>query len=366
MYFQFGLVVCHMICCSPITTPSLIETTPIPETETVENRSISDMMLKQTETVKKIVSEQAKHQEYPVITKFDAEHKEINNKEMDKMSLEELRIKCQHFAKFFNTSRLQDTRPPLPQKNDFQIGYRPIMFEQKKRPVYVPPTPPHSPRFPATRPGFYITTQATTTAKPVTTPTPVTSNVKYIRLEPVILQKTILSDGRTVYYWHKSLPSAVAYPAAQTAMQTQKPSTESSIEEEVVETTEQPHTTTGSYYNRYDIRNFFAFYRSPSTTTEKSTTTTTTTTSKPNVGPLFQNQLRFVVPVPYDSQNGGPVKSTWGFDEFAYYPKDLQPSTVNVQVPYSPSFHVIKALAVPNKYAVTQNFKDENLDDVTV
>lgn len=68
-----------------------------------------------------------------------------------------------------------------------------------------------------------VTTKYTTTPSTTTTttteahesteaPAPTTSakpkiKIKYTKFEPVILQKTILTDGRVMYHWHRSLPT---------------------------------------------------------------------------------------------------------------------------------------------------------------
>lgn len=63
---------------------------------------------------------------------------------------------------------------------------------------------------------------------------------------------------------------------------------------------------------------------------------------------LYAQQLKFVVPVPVNDDEGTiPVRSPWSFDPYVYYPKPLQPNSINVKVPYNPMFHVIKAVKVP-------------------
>lgn len=233
-------------------------------------------------------------------------------------------------------------------------------------------------RHPTLRPinGFYITTEATTTTttrKPppvaVSTPSPTPpspQNIKYIKLEPVILQKTILNDGRVIYYWHKSLPSTVQLAPSVPMPQTQTlPST--------------PATTTTSTTpsGGYDFRNFFpSFYsfggseQSATTTTEKTTTapsTTTSATSDASDDLMYEQQLRFVVPVPYANADDQNIRKLGEFDQFAYYPKPLQPETVNLQVPYVPTFHMIKALAVPNQYEGGPKIDDySSIDNVNI
>lgn len=105
---------------------------------------------------------------------------------------------------------------------------------------------------------------------------------------------------------------------------------------------------------------------SSSSTTEPSTTiASSTTTMKPptETAPtsdiLYAQQLKFVVPVPVDDEKGTiPIREPWNFDPYVYYPKPLQPSSINVQVPYNPMFHVIKAVKVPG----LENKENVNVD----
>lgn len=190
----------------------LIETTPysletLDEVTAVQNNKTTEKSVleeRQTEAIKRVIAE---HQdiplEYPVLTKYEPQL------EMDKISLEELKIKCQLLSRLLGinnkTSQTIPTRPANHKYPDIQA-----------RPVYYPTRPTFRPiKYPQTsKPqGFYITSQPSTTRRPPsTTNEQPTTPIKYIRLEPVILQKTILGDGRTVYLWHKSLPTAVEYP----------------------------------------------------------------------------------------------------------------------------------------------------------
>lgn len=283
-------------------TVSLSNQVPLPAKKdsnlSSKNQTLTDLVQRQTDTVKKIVSH---HQAaYPVVTKYP------NSKpKQETETFEDFKTRCQQLAR-----------------------------------LNAPPTVEN-------KPGFYITaettpTKATTTTTTTTTTTPKPKppqDIKYIKLEPVILQKTILSDGRTIYYWHKSLPSHIAPPST-----TSQPITTSPLPPQP-----QQHTTTS-----YNFRNFFpSFYQvgsiesTSTTTTEK--TTTTTEIEKPNEM-YYQHQLRFVVPVPYAPPDNPGLKKPYDFDQFAYYPKQLQPETVNMQVPYVPTFHIIKAVAVPNHF----------------
>ncbi|CAH0547498.1 unnamed protein product [Brassicogethes aeneus] len=332
---------------NPIEAPPAIFS--ITKDEAAEDRSISRI----TDTVKKIVFDQqavhTKKGDYPVITK----HEPVQ-KEMDRKAFDDLKLKCQHFAKLFNTTRINDARIETPQKNS-----KPL-FEQRKRPIYVASSTTTT----TAKSGFYITASSTikpvpsistitstTTINPSTVPTvaesttakppAVVPKVQYIRLEPVILQKTILSDGRTVYLWHKSLPSALPFTSANLPKQAMFPKND-----EMPMSTESPTTAS---YSRFDFRNIFSFYGSP--TTEAPSTTTTATTN--NVPHLYNNQVRFVVPVPLDNN----VKYPWynGYNDL-YYQKDAS----QFNVPYQPPYQVLKAVPVGMRY---QKY-NERLDDV--
>lgn len=282
--------------------------TPLPSEKkshiSSKNETLIDLIQQQTDSVKRIVSH---HQtQYPVVTKYP------NNKlKQESETFENLKIRCQQLARL-------NAPPRVENKTGFYITAE--------------PTPTKT----TTGTPITITSTSTTTATPKPKPP---QNIKYIKLEPVILQKTILSDGRTIYYWHKSLPSHIAPPS----------------------TTPQPITTPAPTplpqqqpSANYNFRNFFpSFYpvgsveSTSTTTTEK--TTTTTEIEKPDEM-YYQHQLRFVVPVPYAPPDDPGVKKPYDFDQFAYYPKQLQPETINMQIPYVPTFHIIKAVAVPNHF----------------
>ncbi|EFA12318.1 hypothetical protein TcasGA2_TC004219 [Tribolium castaneum] len=245
---------------------------------TTPNKTVSDLVQRQTDTIKQIISNH--NRDYPIITKYPADDKQ----KKPETSLEDLKIKCQHLARLATTPPPRNTTPS----------------------------------------GHYITADGVTIPK--------AAPVKYIKLEPVILQKTIMSDGRTVYYWHKSIPSQIA-PAPTTT----------------------PPPTTSAVPGGYNFRNFFpSFYPiGGSESVSQTTTEKTTTTEKPPPEEgvhLYQQQLKFVVPVPYSPPEEQTVRKPWDFDQFAYYPKPLQPENVNLQVQKKNTFHVIKAVAIPDQY----------------
>lgn len=174
----------------------------VEQTRRTTERSILED--RQTEAIKRISAEQLDTSpEYPTITKYEPQ------REIDKLPLDQLKIKCQHLSRIFDANKTNQLIPQRPSNHKYpDVQARPVYYPTRAtfRPFKYHSTPkPH---------GFYITSQPSTTRSPPTT-TAVgqpTTPVKYIRLEPVILQKTILADGRTVYLWHKSLPTAVEYP----------------------------------------------------------------------------------------------------------------------------------------------------------
>lgn len=390
------------------------------------NHTIGELIAQRTEDIKKIVAYQNQQQaiEYPVVTKLEPNYSEEVKKQIEKLSIEELKIKCQHFSKLFQVNKTNANIPTVqngvnPNQNVLNRSnnnHKP--YSSQTRPVYIPPKTTFKPKYFTTpKPnGFYITQG--TTQKPTihTQKTP----IKYIRLEPVILQKTILSDGRTVYYWHRSLPTAVevasdttqnnqlststdqTYPSYNNyygpppvynnynnipyaygnspyryapwsqnyapntyAAAYQNPYTsteESSEKQKSTEATTESSTTSTTEQTSYgygfgSFLPFYGYRQEETTTTTTDATTTTTTTPQPTTEKLKPNnllyaqQLKFIIPVPYEDLNGGTsisARNPWELDQYAYYPKELQPSTVNVQVPYNPTFHMIRAVALPS------------------
>lgn len=176
--------------------------------KTAEGTAFDEVVTGTSEEVKKIVADhpQPTVPEYPVVTKKEPQ------KEIDKLTIEELRIKCQQLSKILNLNK------EVEEKLNLGSTSRPVNHkypEKSPRPSYIATKPNIKHRYPTMRPnGFYITAQPVSPKKPISSSpvhSPGNPPIKYIRLEPVILQKTILGDGRTVFYWHKSLPTAVEY-----------------------------------------------------------------------------------------------------------------------------------------------------------
>ncbi|KAG5882922.1 hypothetical protein JTB14_023384 [Gonioctena quinquepunctata] len=419
----------------------------IEEHKESKKESIEEFPIKIEEVNKTASIEKDGTAEHPVLTQNNSQYVEEKS-EMDKVTFEMLKQKCKHFQSLLKTNNTNGNfpKPPNYRNPDVQL-----------RPVYVTPRPTSKPSSSSTSSpngfyisnpstsspnGFYITAQPTSGKPSVNIQT--SPPIKYIRLEPVILQKTILSDGRTVYYWHRSLPTAVEYPANQppasqfseggeqhqlnypsqavygyapqnqyvypsnphipTAVEypAKQPSatqfsengdypsqavygypqnqyvlpsnphilssnsyyypvigqdSKIEVEKESEHTTEIATSSTTEESYGYGFSNFIPFYSSSkgdSTTTTAEPTTSTAPPKPPTDKVLRDNlmyaqQLKFIVPVPYDGSKGMSQagQQPWGFDQWAYYPKELQPNTVNVRVPYSPTFHMIRAVTVP-------------------
>ena len=158
---------------------------------------------------------------------------------------------------------------------------------------------------------------------------------KYVKLEPVVLQKTLITDGKTLYYWYKTVPDYRLQSELHSTSH-MKPSSNVNIQDSNVQE---------SNYITNTI---------PTTarTTEAHVTKITTTTQNPasngdKVKNSYQHQLRFVIPMPYPKPEV-ISKYPWELDPYAYYPKEVQPSYMNLPVRYAPTYHVIRSLNVPN------------------
>ncbi|XP_060519363.1 uncharacterized protein LOC132697764 isoform X2 [Cylas formicarius] len=375
----------------------------------------------QTETVHQIKAVEEKIEQTR-----NAYSKSLPNYEESKdnvMTLDELKQRCQHFSKLFEPTKESDSI--IPYNSETAPGR--IIGSTTLRPVYIR----NKPTFIQKTNGFYVTVQpigmkngvhdfnafanykyqrstekpypevhSTPKLQPVTRSSPTTPptisttadgmaatppkiKIKYTRLEPVILQKTILTDGRILYHWHKALPTAAFdVPVQETGTPIQpepapyefpsfvahKPSHETATERSTTSTT----TSKSSWY-LVPFGNLFGSSSEDETTTEQprtpstiinsassSSPTSTTAASTPSTSPVsesitstdevqLEHQLKFVVPVHYDDIDHelNPQSKLWNFNRFAYYPKDLQPANVMPQ----PSFPLIKSLVVP-KYSL--------------
>lgn len=284
---------------------------------------------------------------------------------------------------------------------------------------------------------------------------PYTSNVdetvKYVKLEPVILQRMLLSNGQNYYYWYRTVPNYVnyAYPyqyqgvnnngqylsnyqSSDVQLQGNTNGNLQILNGQYV-TGQNPNVYGGQYEvitsQRVPVKTkpdlpkivlippqnsgtikppqkYVTTTRSttmtPITTTQ-STTTTTTTTATPrttkssptinvepavasptinweyrpvptSVPPLpqpssidtinngYKHEYKFVVP--YNWNNAGKLyQQSNRFDPYAYYPKYFQPSTMNVQVPYVPTFQRIKTLDIPND-DIKSTIKEEKFAEI--
>lgn len=271
-------------------------------TDIQNNKTVTELVNQQTEAIKKIISAQKlQHVEYPIVTRQDATVKDTV-KENPKDSNEDLHVRCQQLL---NQQWQKSTTPPT--KNEKLEIITNINEASTEKPygLLVRPELLKS-KLPNTNNQFGLTENE--------------NNIQLIKFEPVILQKTILKDGKVLYYWHKSLP----FPQYLMVPKLDYPNPSSA--------TNPPYKSQISH--------------------PTSTTSTTTTTVKPistTKEPLYSEELRFVVPMPYAS-DGSPPKFPSQFDPYAYYPKYMQPHTMNLEIPYQPTFPVLKTLVIPNKF----------------
>lgn len=107
----------------------------------------------------------------------------------------------------------------------------------------------------------------------------------------------------------------------------------------------QPQIITSPYGRTW----YYIYHRIFPETTEvtppEPTTTIPSTTTHEH---MMTEKMRFILRMPYpkpDVLGNFP----WEFDRYAYFPKHLQPDYVNVPLPYSPTYHMIRKLIVPSK-----------------
>lgn len=324
-----------------------------------QNKTITELVKEQTEAIKKIVSLQRPTQiDYPTVTRKDPDIKsEVKLKEeKEKESIEQLRIKCQHLFKVMskNDDNSPTTRQPLTTTFATAIPFGPAL-----KPDFLK----NKPKFTTNINDEIETTSASTqqiienlsadstqlnpiVSVPVNDKQdflyPYTANdnsIKYIKLEPVILQRMLMSNGQNYFYWYRTVPNYVKYAEPhQQLFQTQEQS-KYSIKYVVPSstpamTTTKPITTTTT---------------TPRTTTV-STTTPTITSAYAAINNVnangYKHEFKFVVP--YNFNNDKNLYANGQIDPYAYYPKYFQPNTMNVQIPYVPTFQMIKTLSVPN------------------
>lgn len=176
------------------------------------------------------------------------------------------------------------------------------------------------------------------------------SGEKSVNVAPLTLQNALVSDGKNVYYWYKSMPGYQVYVnvpyTANTAPKGAK--------------FEEPLSASSQMHN-YESKIKYAYVthapKLPESTTAAPTTTTTelvpsyevkySIKDKDESKEYFKHQLRFVYPVPVVTT---PPKSQWRVTPYsAYRPQELQSSLLRMPY-YAPTFQVIKALDIPNKY----------------
>lgn len=369
------------------------------------NKTISELVKEQAEAIKKIVSAQKPINtqiDYPTVTRKDPDTKLKEIKEQE--SIEELRVKCQHLFKI--TNRNDDGDPNYssaittstfatvlpfgpPQKPEF-LKHKKInnpnhqnieSFEAKPTaPIATTPTPSQQQE---------IMINNDNMAAESTQTNPVISNydednyyypyptndkaVKYIKLEPVILQRLLMSNGQSYFYWYQTVPNNyVKYAEPHTL------STSSSNQYNTYNNLVQDNTNNNNNNKKYNVQYVVPApinsnnldLTASTTTTEKSTTksyhltettgatlmpTTLSNQQQQLINNGYKHEFKFVIPYSFKQVVYPTANYQQQFDPYAYYPKFLQPNTMNVQVPYQPTFHMIKSLSIPNDEQVDEH-----------
>lgn len=346
-----------------------------------QNKTISDLVKEQAETIKKIVSSQKQSQiDYPTVTRREPDIKMDSNikEKKERESIEQLRLKCQHLFKLMNknedgastiqTTAAIESTTPFATIIPFGPAIKPEFLKNKSKPttqnldnVYI---------FESTSPQQELTNNdnlavESTQQNPIVikpflnedsnnnynnvqglsysypTNGPNGQEVKYIKLEPVILQRMLLSNGQNYFYWYRTVPNYMKY--AEPAQYNQQLNSVQDHNTQLIYDYPLPVTATP--------RNVPTTTRGKQTTqTLPQTTTTvptTTTTTQQTVAPdnSYKHEFKFVVPYSFTGKQS--LHASQQFDPYAYYPKYLQPNTMNVQVPYMPTFNMIKTLNIP-------------------
>ncbi|GJQ70951.1 hypothetical protein Trydic_g867 [Trypoxylus dichotomus] len=167
-------------------------------------------------------------------------------------------------------------------------------------------------------------------------------DLKYVAA-PLTLQNALVSDGKTLYHWYKTMPGYQIYVnlpySANNVPKLEEPLPES------------------SQIHNYQSKIKYTYITQPPKVHEATTPTPTTTTTEivpsyevkytvkdtPSDGAL-KHQLRFVYPYLNTA-----TKSSWRVDPYGYYPKRFQPG------PYIPTLYAIRTLDIPNKYVESGN-----------
>lgn len=357
------------------------------------NKTIDKLMQQQTEIIKKIVSNHKEGIiEYPIVTRkdaqvqFDPKVKETKERE----SIEELRRKCQELFKQtlnFKHTELNNnnTQEAPPQKLDniiktpifttkpenLEIGQLPIDFYNSSPEVPVKEKEQQnitvqkneltqtalSENIKIIEPNVNLLksnlipykAQPNVMSSVQSIPYPLQSSVHYVQLEPVVLQKMILNNGRTLLYMYKSIPavsqnsylpltrfqqSISSYPDI-----SQNAQASSSEMTQFSNTIKYASQTASNEFPQHQVQNIQE--QVPKYEIEYGTT------QKPDEN-LYKKQMKFVLPMPYPAHDGEYItKHPWQFDPFAYYPRSLQPATINIPIPYMPTFHMIRTLNIP-------------------
>ncbi|XP_050292859.1 uncharacterized protein LOC126733562 isoform X2 [Anthonomus grandis grandis] len=246
-------------------------------------------------------------------------------------TLEELRAKCQFLAKLYEN--LGEPSEEKPAKDEALNITTPIKLPEINR-TFIPRVQETTtkalskPTGTQAYPRVAISAVQSSTHKIITsTTTPNTTelptkkiNIRYTKFEPVILQKTILTDGRVIYNWYRSLPTTAVDFAELPPISSPPQFEYNPMAEEISERTPSGvHTTTtttkrSSWFDPFGLFGGGIPEKEETTTTESSTSqpsTTISTTFRPKVQtstPITTTPeplVKIIVPVRY-----GPIDAS--------------------------------------------------------
>lgn len=182
--------------------------------------------------------------------------------------------------------------------------------------------------------------------------------IQYVQFEPYVLQKIVFSSGKELFYWYKKYPTipqflSVAHQQLLEVNQQLATSNNENPTSPTVEVSQQLNTLQLPINQNYNLQTTKIENKPekiPKYEIEYNTK------NKPDNN-LYRQEMKFVMSMinpPAPPKNEDSAYTPPKFDAYAYYPKHLQPSTVNVRMPYVPTYHMIKTLSLPG------NLKNNN------
>ncbi|XP_018333858.1 GATA zinc finger domain-containing protein 14-like [Agrilus planipennis] len=194
------------------------------------------------------------------------------------------------------------------------------------------------------------------------------NQLKPIQLVPTILQKVILKDGSAVYYWPRK-PQSASQTSSNIYQQINSVNNNNGFSQDyqaqASQSLKQSFDTTSN--NNPSNKKSQSKIRDLPKNEKKSDIlpeyeikydSGVATNSKPSTPSNYNQQLKFIVPF-RGCKDEVPTRYPNQFDPYAYLAKPMQPSEINLRVPYVPRFHAIKTLTIPDSLANVELSVDE-------